>query len=70
MKFTMIWVFNPHRHIPIASLSQEIDNITITCHSASKTFNLAGLSTAYAFTRNQEWQKYLKNIFHQFRLSR
>jgi len=53
-------VFNPHRHIPIASLSQEIDNITITCHSASKTFNLAGLSTAYAFTRNQEWQKIFK----------
>jgi cystathionine beta-lyase len=53
-------VFKPHRHIPIASLSPEIDNITITCHSASKTFNLAGLSTAYAFTRNPEWQKIFK----------
>jgi len=53
-------VFKPNQHIPIASLSPEIDKITITCHSASKTFNLAGLSTAYAFTRNQEWQKIFK----------
>jgi len=55
-------VFAPNRHIPIASLSPEIDNITITCHSASKTFNLAGLSTAYAMMNNNEMQK----IFNRF----
>ncbi len=54
-------VFPPDKHIPIGSLSKEIDDITITCHSASKTFNLAGLSTAYVFTNNQELKKVLKN---------
>jgi cysteine-S-conjugate beta-lyase len=40
-------VFRPHVHVPIASLSPEVARITATCHAASKTFNLAGLSTAY-----------------------
>lgn len=40
-------VFPPHRHLPIASLSPEVDRITVTTHAASKTFNLAGLSVAY-----------------------
>lgn len=39
-------VLPPHKHLPIASLSDEIANITITTISASKTFNLAGLATA------------------------
>jgi cystathionine beta-lyase len=45
-------VFGAHRHVPIASLSPEVDRITVTCHSASKTFNLAGLSTAYVIIRS------------------
>jgi cystathionine beta-lyase len=40
-------IYGSHRHTPTASLSAEIANITITCMSASKTFNIAGLSTAY-----------------------
>jgi cystathionine beta-lyase len=40
-------VFQPHKHIPTASLSKELARRTITCMSPSKTFNLAGLSTAY-----------------------
>lgn len=40
-------VFPPHRHLPIASLSPEVDRITVTTHAASKTFNVAGLSAAY-----------------------
>ena len=45
-------VFSPHRHVPIASLSAEVDRITITTHAASKTFNIASLSTAYMLIRN------------------
>jgi cystathionine beta-lyase len=55
-------VFAPHKHIPFASLSPEIDNITVTCHSASKSFNLAGLSTAYAIMNNPEMQKTFKKF--------
>lgn len=40
-------VFRPYRHIPTGSISDEIAAHTITCMSPSKTFNLAGLSTAF-----------------------
>jgi len=39
-------VFDPHRHIPFATLSEEIAARTITCIAPSKTFNLAGLFTS------------------------
>ena len=55
-------VFEPFKHIPMASISPEVDNITITCHAASKTFNLAGLSTGYIFMKNQE----LRSVFKKY----
>ena len=59
-------VFSNFKHIPIASLSPEIDNITITCHTPSKTFNLAGLSAAYVFLKNEtmrgQLQRHLSNL--------
>jgi cystathionine beta-lyase len=45
-------VFAPHRHVPIAGLSPEVDRITVTTHAASKTFNIASLSTAYVMIRD------------------
>ncbi len=39
-------VLPPNRHVPVATLSDEIAKNTITTISASKTFNLAGLATA------------------------
>src|SRR5690625_5252059 len=40
-------VFEGIKHIPIASLSDEIAKQTITCMSPTKTFNLAGLQASY-----------------------
>jgi cysteine-S-conjugate beta-lyase len=37
-------VFAPHQHIPIASLSNELLNNTITLIGPGKTFNMAGFS--------------------------
>ncbi|QSH40088.1 PatB family C-S lyase [Lentisphaerota bacterium ZTH] len=53
-------VFNPARHIPTASISSETASRTITFMSASKTFNIAGLSTAYAITSDPDMQKRFK----------
>ncbi len=39
---------------PLASISQKIANQTITLNSAGKTFNIAGLNSAYAISKNQE----------------
>ncbi|MFD1039486.1 MalY/PatB family protein [Virgibacillus byunsanensis] len=46
-------IFPGQRHIPIASLSEEIADQTITCMSPSKTFNLAGLQASYIITTNK-----------------
>lgn len=45
-------IYKGHKHIPIASLSKEFSDITITCIAASKTFNVAGLSASAAIISN------------------
>jgi len=47
-----------YRHTPIASISEEIANITVTCIAPSKTFNLAGLSTSSLIIPNHVLRKY------------
>ncbi len=54
-------VMPEHKHIPMASLSEEIANITITTYSASKTFNLSGLSTAFAIITNPKLRQAFYN---------
>ena len=46
------FVFDGHRHLPIASLSPEIADLTITCTAPSKTFNLAGLQVSNLIISN------------------
>lgn len=38
---------------PLAKISKEIANITVTLNAAGKTFNIAGLNAAYAITSNE-----------------
>lgn len=52
-----IWAdlaFPAHRHIPLASLSPEIADQTLTFMAPSKTFNLAGLYMSNAIISNEE----------------
>ncbi|MCF2625787.1 pyridoxal phosphate-dependent aminotransferase [Fusobacterium perfoetens] len=57
-----IWrdlVLPGHTHTPIASISKEIEDITITCFSPTKTFNIAGLQASFAtFPREEEWKAF------------
>lgn len=53
-------VYKPNRHIPTASISSEIANITITPNAPSKTFNIAGLNTAYAIISNDSIRRHFK----------
>jgi cystathionine beta-lyase len=58
-------IFKGHRHIPVAGISDEIAHHTITCNSPSKTFNLAGLSTAYLIISNPQLkEQYDKVLDH------
>ncbi|WP_087972729.1 MalY/PatB family protein [Oceanobacillus rekensis] len=56
-------VFPGERHIPIASLSEEIADQTITCMAPSKTFNLAGLDASYVITTDKDKRKKLEATF-------
>ncbi len=46
-----------YTHTPVASLSEKIAEITITCIAPSKTFNLAGLSTSSVIISNTVLRK-------------
>lgn len=50
-------IFPGHPHIPIASLSSEIAQQTITLMAPSKTFNIAGLECSFAIIPNPELRR-------------
>jgi cysteine-S-conjugate beta-lyase len=45
-------VYAPYRHIPIATLSPEVEDRTITLMAPSKTYNIAGLECGYAIIKD------------------
>ena len=51
------FVFAPHRHLPMATLSEVIADRTVTCTAPSKTFNLAGLQVANLVITNPQIRK-------------
>lgn len=56
-------IYPGRKHIPVASLSKEVETNTITCMSPSKTFNLAGLQASYIITPKQNWRESLNKQF-------
>ncbi len=48
-------------HTPVARISEKIAGITVTCIAPSKTFNLAGLSTASMIISNPVLRKYFNS---------
>lgn len=50
-------VYSESRHIPIATLSPEVADRTVTLMAPSKTFNVAGLECGYAIIRNKELRR-------------
>lgn len=53
-------IYKGHKHIPIASLSEELAQCTITCIAPSKTFSLAGLTTSAIIIPNEK----LRNMYN------
>ncbi|HVN54635.1 MAG TPA: PatB family C-S lyase [Anaerolineaceae bacterium] len=50
-------LFSETRHVPIASLSPEVAARSVTLMSASKTYNIAGLQSAFAVIPDQTLRK-------------
>ncbi|MBI9085680.1 MAG: pyridoxal phosphate-dependent aminotransferase [Desulfobacterales bacterium] len=57
-------VFKGFDHTPFASISKAFEQRSITCMSASKTFNLAGLDTAFLIIPNEKLQNRFKAVSH------
>jgi len=53
------------KHTPTAILSPEIAANTVTCMAPSKTFNLAGLATAYLITSNPKLRSRYEEVLDQ-----
>ncbi len=53
-------LLNGNRHTPVASLSPEVADCTITLMAPSKTFNIAGLGCSVAIVPNQQLRQELQ----------
>ena len=62
-------VLYDHKHIPMASLDGKTAAATITCLSASKTFNTAGLGISYTVIPDPSLRSNLSNMLKDFHLS-
>lgn len=49
-------------HYPLASLSEEIAQNTVTLMAPSKTFNIAGLHASFIISENKKLQKKIKQV--------
>lgn len=56
-------LFKGSKHIPFASISEEFEQHSVVCMTASKTFNLAGLAASAIIIPNTK----LRNIFNTAR---
>jgi cystathionine beta-lyase len=63
------FVFQGHKHLVFASLNKDFADITVTCTSPAKTFNLAGLLIANIFISNKELRDKFKEEYTRFGLS-
>lgn len=54
-------IYGGYRHTPIASLSEEISQRTVTLIAPSKTFNIAGLECSMIICRNKELREKIES---------
>ena len=55
-------VFKPHKHVPVASLSGDIAEKTVTFMAPSKTFNLAGLQASTVIIKNERMRRAFRTV--------
>jgi len=61
-------VYGDQSHIPLASISSELADNSITCMAPSKTFNIAGLNTSYVIVPNEKIRKSLQKKLKAYHL--
>lgn len=63
-------VFNGKKYTPFASLSQAARDMSLTCFSATKPFNIAGLQASMIYSSNEEDRKVIDQFFTIFDMKR
>ncbi|TCS91690.1 cystathionine beta-lyase [Keratinibaculum paraultunense] len=58
-------IYKGYKHIPIASLSKDLEQNTITCIAPSKTFSLAGLSSSAVIIPNKKIRDLFNNTLNK-----
>ncbi|MBN1327476.1 MAG: PatB family C-S lyase [Candidatus Cloacimonetes bacterium] len=58
-------IFEPYRHIPAATISEEIKQRIIVLNAPSKTFNIAGLTTSYAVIPSEEIRRKVNEMIEK-----
>lgn len=61
-------IYKEHKHIPIASLNEDIAQRTITLMAPSKTFNVAGLFSSAVIIKNQQLRNKVQKHFQSLRV--
>lgn len=59
-------VHKGHKHIPMASISDEFCGRCVTLMAPTKTFNIAGLSTSYSIAPNARVRKKLREEYDRY----
>jgi cysteine-S-conjugate beta-lyase len=62
-------IFKGHNHIPFATLSEQLADITVTCMAPSKTFNIAGLACSVIITPNPKLKSHFDTLPNSFDLN-
>jgi cysteine-S-conjugate beta-lyase len=62
-------VYKGNKHIPFGSISEAFAQASVTTMSASKTFNIAGLSSAFLVAPNKNHFKAYKQFMHATHIS-
>jgi cystathionine beta-lyase len=63
-------VYSPHRYTPFASLSDELAQISVTCISPAKTFNVAGMVDALAVIANEQYREQFHDFAHRYQINK
>ncbi len=61
-------IYKPNKHVPIASLTKQIAQQTITCLSPAKTFNLPGICSSVIISENKNFRQIINKTIDRFHL--
>lgn len=62
--------YAPHRYTPIASLSDAVAQITFTCLSPAKTFNIAGMVDALVVIADDVHRTQFRTFAHRYQINK